>query len=186
MGCEDVQERLEGIGEDDLVILPRVDRSQLYRLFDRGRDRTLTLGPGMKFEMVVERYLFLARLLDESYPDIDFELSPSGFRNLERWLVNIWMIASGYLHSTIKVKRERLSPSLTSNGILVCVVKFERYAFDEIPQVVGTSDDIRVWVGGRATYGNGPPVGMGLRSRLSLLRGEDAGCVPVDNRTIDA
>jgi len=139
----------------------------------------------MKFEMVVERYLFLARFLNEGYPDIDFKLSPSCFRNLERWLVDIWVIASGYLVSTIALKRERLLPLLTSNGVLVCVVEFERYAFDEIPQVVRTSDDIRVWVGGRATYGNGPPVGMGLRSRFSLLRGEDAGCVAVDNRTIN-
>ena len=101
MGCEDVQERLEGVGEDDLVILPRVDRSQLYRLLDGGRDRTLAFRPGMKFEMVVECYLFLARFLNEGYPDIDLELSPSGFRNLERWFVDIWVIASGYLVSTI-------------------------------------------------------------------------------------
>jgi len=46
--------------------------------------------------MVVERYLFLARLLNEGYPDIDFELSPSGFRNLERRFVDICVIASGY------------------------------------------------------------------------------------------
>ena len=65
-------------------------------------------------------------------------------------------------------------------------MEFERYAFDKIPQVVGTSDDIRVRVGCRATYGNGPSVGMGLGGRFSLLWGEDAGCVPVDNRTINA
>ena len=46
--------------------------------------------------MVVERYLFFARLLDEGYSNVDFELSPSGFRNLERRLVDIWMIAGGY------------------------------------------------------------------------------------------
>ena len=96
MECEDVQERLEGVGEDDLVVLPRVNRSRLYRLLDRGRDRSLTFCPGVEFEMVVERYLFLARLLDEGYSDIDFEFSPSGFRNLERRFVDIWVIASGY------------------------------------------------------------------------------------------
>jgi len=65
-------------------------------------------------------------------------------------------------------------------------MEFERYAFDEIPQVLGAPDDIGVWEGGRATYGDGPLMGVGLRSRFSLLRGEDAGGVPVDNRTINA
>lgn len=65
-------------------------------------------------------------------------------------------------------------------------MQFESYAFDEIPQVVGTSDDIRVWIGGRAAHGNRPSVRMGFGSRFSLLWSEDVGCVPVDNRTIDA
>ena len=91
MGCEGVQERLEGVVEDNLIILPRMNWSQLHRLVGRGRDRTLTLHPRMKFEMVVERYLFLAGLWNEGYSNLDFELSPSGFRNLERRLVDIWM-----------------------------------------------------------------------------------------------
>lgn len=79
MGREDVQERLEGVVENELVILPGVDWSQLHRLVDWGRNRTFTLCPRMKFEVVVERYLFFARLLNERYPDVDFELSPPGF-----------------------------------------------------------------------------------------------------------
>jgi len=82
--------------------------------------------------------------------------------------------------------RAALAFPLVSDGVLVRVVEFERYAFDEIPQAFGTSDDIRVWEGGRATYGDGPPTGVGLGSRFSLLWGEDAGCVPVDSQTTNA
>jgi len=52
----------------------------------------------MEFEMVIEGYLFLSSLLDEVYPDVDFELSTPGFGNLERGLVDIWVTTGGYLN----------------------------------------------------------------------------------------
>ena len=63
-------------------------------------------------------------------------------------------------------------------------MQLKRHAFNEITQVVGTSDDIRVWAGSRATYGDGPFVRVARGSRL--LIGKKAGRVPVDNRTVYA
>ena len=65
-------------------------------------------------------------------------------------------------------------------------MKFESYAFDEISQVVGASDDVRVRVGGRATYGDGPSMSMSLGSRFFLLRGEETGGISVDDWTVNA
>ena len=65
-------------------------------------------------------------------------------------------------------------------------MQFESYAFYKISQVIGTSDDIRVWAGGRTAYGNRPTMGVACGSRFSLLPSEDTGCVPVDNRAMDA
>lgn len=61
----------------------------------------------MKLEMVVERYLFLASLWNEGYPDMDFEFSPSGFRNLERRFIDIWMIVNGYLFISVLWDRRK-------------------------------------------------------------------------------
>lgn len=69
---------------------------------------------------------------------------------------------------------------------MVRVVQFEGYAFDEISQVVGASDSIRIRVGCCATYGDGPPMGVGVGSPFSLLWGENTGCVSIDNRTVNA
>lgn len=90
MCCEDVQERLEGVIEHDLVVLPRVNWPKLDRLVWRGMACALALPPRMEFEVVVKRYLFLPSLWDKGYPNIDFEFSPSGFRNFEGRFVDIW------------------------------------------------------------------------------------------------
>lgn len=77
-----------------------------------------------------------------------------------------------------------ISVLLTSNGVWVSVVQFERHAFDEMGQIIGTSDDIRVWVGGCATYCDRPFVGVARGSCPLLI--EETGRVPEDNRTVYA
>lgn len=160
MGGEDGQKRLEGIVEDDLVVLPGMNWSQLHSQLERGRNGTLALQPRVEFEMVVKGHLFLSRFWDEMYLYVNLELSPPGFRNLERWFIDV------------------------SNGVWIRIVQLKRHAFNEITQVVGTPDDIRVWAGSRATYGDGPFVRVARGSRL--LIGKKAGRVPVDNRTVYA
>lgn len=63
-------------------------------------------------------------------------------------------------------------------------MQFERYAFDEISQIIGTSDYLRVRVGGCATHSDRPFVRVASGSRLLL--GEKSSRVPEDNRTMYA
>lgn len=63
-------------------------------------------------------------------------------------------------------------------------MQLKRHAFNEITQVVGTSDDIGVWAGSRATHSDGPFVRMARGGRP--LIGKKTGRVPVDNRTVYA
>lgn len=104
MGGEDGQKRLEGIVEDDLVVLPGMNWSQLHSQLERGRNGTLALQPRVEFEMVVKGHLFLSRFWDEMYLYVNLELSPPGFRNLERWFIDVWIATGGYLHFVLGEK----------------------------------------------------------------------------------
>lgn len=81
MRGEDVEKVLERIVEDDFVVLPRVygriicdgsiGGSGGRGGVDAGR------GPGVKFEVVVEKDGFLARFGDKMQPDLDFKFTPA-------------------------------------------------------------------------------------------------------------
>ena len=63
-------------------------------------------------------------------------------------------------------------------------MQFERYALDEITQIIGTPDGVRVWAGGWATYGDRPFMGVTRGSRLVLV--EQTCGVPEDDWTVYA
>lgn len=68
---------MEWVIEDDFVVLPGMNRTMGNSLFNW---RDLVFGcqvPGMKFQVVVERYGLFTRVIDECYANLDLKLSPS-------------------------------------------------------------------------------------------------------------
>lgn len=81
MRGEDIEEVLEGIEEDDFVVLPGVDGRVVRdgRFGGRGRGRGVGAGggPGMQFEVVVEEDGFFGGFGDKVKADLDLEFAPS-------------------------------------------------------------------------------------------------------------
>lgn len=74
---KDIEEGLVRVRENNLVVLPRMYGSECDSLLKRGNLRVARERPWMQLEMVVEGDGFLACFADESYFDLNFELSPS-------------------------------------------------------------------------------------------------------------
>lgn len=81
MRGEDVEEVLEGVVEDDFVVLPGVyGRIICDGSVGGGGGRggvDASRGPGVKFEVVVEEDGFLTGFGDKMQPDLDFKFAPA-------------------------------------------------------------------------------------------------------------
>jgi hypothetical protein len=79
MGSEGVEKLLERVGEDDLVVLPRVDGSELSGNVGRwGHLHVCTRRrPWMQFEVVVEQDGFLPGLRYERDSYLNLKLAPT-------------------------------------------------------------------------------------------------------------
>lgn len=164
MRQENVQERLEGVIEDYLVILPGMHRAHLHRGLEWRNFRLATTGsrPRMELEMVVGSDGFLARLGNKGDPDLNLELSPSCFCDFERWLVNV------------------------ACWIGVGIMKLECDTLYKIAQVICAADDVRVGDGRSASDCHCPAVSVvGRAQGLTFLRREHNRSVAIDDGTLD-
>ena len=73
---------------------------------------------------------------------------------------------------------------LTSVGIWIGVVQLERHPFDEIAQVICTTDNVRVWRRRRAPHGDSPTVSVVCGHGLALFVGQDSGGISIYYRTV--
>lgn len=78
MRDEDVEEVLEGIVEDDFVVLPGMYRAEFGGELEVGVECLFGVQrPGVQFDVVVAGDAFFAGLGDEVEADLDFEFAPS-------------------------------------------------------------------------------------------------------------
>jgi len=164
------------------------------RTWDRKGD-----GPGMKFEVVVERDRFFARLGDKIDPDLDFELAPAVGRSQrqracrhtrnDKETCPVSETSNGGLsmsvsrsHQPRHMTRER---ERTSRRVGVRFVELERDAFDKVSQVVCTTDSVRIWRARSPSDGDRPSMGMALWRELLLGGSQHCRCVPIYDRSMD-
>ena len=77
MLCEEIEEVLEGVVEDDLVVLPGVNGARFQGNVEWWNLGFARNGPGMELEVVGEGHGLFACLGDEGNTDDDFEFTPA-------------------------------------------------------------------------------------------------------------